>query len=88
MLAHGLQDLFFVEFGVGQAQLSIFRFAASEQLAGPDAEQADDFAQLRHARRLFEILDQVRLEAALAEQGQRLAALGAARIVKHGECHR
>lgn len=85
--AHGCEQALIVQFGVSQAEFTILWLAGAQQVARRQAQQADNVCQFLHARCLLEILDRVRLEAVLAEQSQRLAALGAARIVINGQCH-
>jgi len=88
MPAHGFEQLRVFEVGIVQAEFPVFDFALAQQISRPDAEQADNVLKFGNARRLLEILDRVRLEAVLTEQGQRLATLGAEWTMVNGECHR
>src|SRR5262249_44038036 len=75
---------------LGQARIDAFRrrLLRPQQLARCHAQHAENLLQLSCARRSLEVLDDVRLDAALAQQLQRLARFAAAWVVVDGDAHR
>ena len=77
---HCLDPLRFAQHPAGVLRLVDF-LAFADELLGRDAELLDDRSQLRRVRRRLEVQDDGRLDAPLAKQLERRAALRALRVV-------
>ena len=73
-------DLFIGKLMLAELQLAILRFVCAQQLARRDLHLGDQFAQLRFAQRLDDVVDFLVLNAALTEQPVGLAAGASSRL--------
>ena len=86
MLGHGAEDLL-VGRGVAEAKGLVLRLAAADDVDGADAEEPHDAAQLVDGERLAEVLAHRQLDAGVADELERRAALAAAGVVEEEVGH-
>src|SRR5947209_16701470 len=87
MRQHEIDQLVIGPFRIGKPELRIGSAFFAQQRANRNSHRGDQFDQARAAWWIFEILDHLRLLAALPDHRQRVARGAASRIVIDGDRH-
>src|SRR5882762_8098654 len=87
MIKHEVDQLVVAPFEIGEPELRIGRALLPQQRADRDGHRRDQFDQPRTIRRSFQILDDLRLLAALPDHRQRIARSAAGRVVIDRHAH-
>lgn len=87
MFDHGADDVGVRDIGAVEFRLFVFLFLGAQQLARRYPEELEQALELRLRGRGDQVFDDLGFDAAFREQFQRLARLGAARVVIDGDGH-
>ena len=87
VLRHRRNQLSAVKGGIGQTELLVLFLLAPHEIAGLHVKSFENRVQLGCGRRILQVLDDLGLDAALAEQADRLPRLTSARVVPDDDGH-
>jgi len=87
MRQHHVDKLVFGQLRIVKPQFGIGRSLLAQKVAGGDPHAGDELGEHRPARRCLQILDDMRLDAGIADHGQRVARRAAVGVVIDDDVH-